>query len=380
MIGLICCTLECNLACTYCYEGNGLKREMPSVTCINQRFSDAMEDIIRFIDELVEHNGESLTEIIWHGGEPLLIHIDLLEKVMKDQKEKKHRVRWAIQTNGTLLTQRVCEVFKAYHVSVGVSIDGLKAHHDRFRVMKNGRGTYDLIVENIRRAQEMGVVCGALITITDANVHDLNEIYHSFAAKNLNFNFNALFPTPNKGEDTTLNAGSFAKAICDLFDLWAEDESSNIKITPFEQIIEGLLKPTRGVPACHWSRDCSRSFVAMDCEGDLYPCEHWVGNKAYCFGNIKEGLENALKKNTFFTQRTPLLENSECGHCSIFPLCYGGCPWNGMVLTGDHNRKDASICAGRKIIIEHIYHYMQRNWKQNPFGALSLEAYLAQNG
>ncbi len=376
MTGLICCTLECNLACTYCYEGNGLKKEMPSIASVNKQFADAMEEMILFIDELYEYNDGLLTEIIWHGGEPLLINIDLLEKIMKDQRIKKHKIKWAIQTNGTLLNEKVCKVFKEYKVSVGISIDGLKAHHDKFRVMKNGRGTYDLILSNIEKARKMGITCGALVTITDNNVMDLSDIYHSFAEKGLNFSFNALFPTAKNAEEASLDVKDYSKAICNLFDLWVDDVRNNIKISPFEQIIEGLLKPWRGIPACHWAKNCSNSFVAIDHTGSLYPCEHWVGSREYCFGNIREGLRNALKNNTYFAKRTDYLKDNECMACSIFPLCYGGCPWNGMILTGNHMKKDSSICEGRKEIITHIYQRMQQNLKDSPFGSLSFEEYI----
>ena len=82
------------------------------------------------------------------------------------------------------------------------------------------------------------------------------------------------------------NSNNLAK-ICDLFDKWISDEEHHIVISPFMHIIEGLLKPERGIPACHWSKDCSKSFTAIDIHGNLYPCEHWVGMKEYCIRTEK---------------------------------------------------------------------------------------------
>ena len=81
MTGLICCTLDCNLACSYCYEGNGEIHEYPKLEVINQNFMLAKDKIDKFIDELYVLNGGGFTKIIWHGGEPTLVNYRLLDSV-----------------------------------------------------------------------------------------------------------------------------------------------------------------------------------------------------------------------------------------------------------------------------------------------------------
>ena len=158
MTGLVCCTLDCNLACSYCYEGNGEKHENPKINVINEKFIQAKEKIIQFIDELYEYNHEGFTKIIWHGGEPTLIKYSLLDEIMKDQANKGHdNVVWSMQSNGTLLTQSYIDVLKENKVSVGISLDGLREQHDRYRRFKNGNPTFDVIINNIHRLQENDV-------------------------------------------------------------------------------------------------------------------------------------------------------------------------------------------------------------------------------
>ncbi|WP_373218532.1 radical SAM protein [Ruminococcus sp. 5_1_39BFAA] len=363
MTGLVCCTLDCNLACTYCYEGNGNITTYPHIQLINEKFEGARERIIRFIDELYNYNHEGFTKIIWHGGEPTLIKPELLDSIMSDQIQKEHvNIQWSIQSNGTLITEKYIEVLKKHNVSIGISLDGPKKQHDTYRVFKNGKPTFDIIMKNIDRLMASGVRCGTLITITDNNVDYLMDIYKLFAEKKLNFSFNALFPDRNN-TDAKLNTNEYAKRICDLFDYWITDTEHQIMISPFMHIIEGLLKPIRGIPACHWSQDCSKGFAAIDTNGDLYPCEHWVGNHEYCFGNIDAGLEHELNNCVYFSERKDVLEKLDCKECDIWHLCYGGCPWNGWVLFKDSNRKDVSICQGRKIIINHIKEYLKQHDK-----------------
>lgn len=363
MTGLICCTLNCNLACSYCYEGNGEVHTNPNIKKINDDFENAIGKIISFIDELYEYNHNSYTKIIWHGGEPTLVHAGLLEIVMEDQKNKGHEnIKWSMQSNGTLLTSGYINVLKKYDVSVGISLDGLKKQHDTYRRFKNGKPTFDLIVDNIKRLQEKNVRCGTLITITDNNVDSLIEIYDYFAELGVSFNFNALFPDKKNGTPR-LDVIEYSKRICDLFDYWIKDEKHHIILSPFMHIIEGLLKPERGIPACHWSRDCSKAFTAIDVNGDLYPCEHWVGMKEYSFGNISNGLENQIHNNNLLSGRKEILEKEDCKNCPIWELCFGGCPWNGWTIYGSINRKDSSVCFGRKMIIGHIKEYLIKEKK-----------------
>lgn len=136
MTGLICCTLKCNMACQYCYEGNGRNLYAPNLAEINQKFEDAIPLFIDLIDQLYAHNQNTTTKVIWHGGEPMLIRPQLMEQVMLDQLQKGHDIRWEMQSNGTLVTDEHIRVFQKYKVSVGVSIDGLKKHHDKYRIFK----------------------------------------------------------------------------------------------------------------------------------------------------------------------------------------------------------------------------------------------------
>ena len=357
MTGLICCTMDCNLACEYCFEGNGKNRCYPNIKLINQKFEDGIDYFDTYIDEIYSINNSRTTKMIFHGGEPLLIKDYNLRKVMERQKEKQHNILWSLQTNGTLINEQYITLFKEFSVSVGVSIDGLKDQHNKYRVFKNGNPTFDIVFNNLKKMLESGIHCGILATISNINIGNLIEFYELFADKDVNFSFNALYPNVNNNK-AELTSGEYAKAICGLFDYWISDENHNMSIRPFERIIQGFVKPEFGNPGCHWSKDCSKGFVAIDSEGKLYPCEHWVGNKEFCFGNIDDGLIEALKKNTGLCGRTDYLADSDCRDCKIFKYCYGGCPWNAYVSHGTVFSKDEDVCEARRIIIDHIYNYV----------------------
>ena len=366
MVGLISCTLDCNLACKYCFEGNGNRFEAPHVNEINREFVNGTNYFNSFINQLYKYNKGKRTTIIWHGGEPTLIKAENLAKVMQYQREEKHNILWQMQTNGTLFTDEYIEVLREYDVRVGISLDGLRSHHDKYRVTKNGKPTFNKVEKNIEKMQKKGIQCSVLVTITDNNVMDLCEIYEYLTEHKLCFSYNALYPKPDKDYTTEFEPLTFSEMICKLFDKWITDQEGKTIISPFEQIIEGILAPQYGIPACHWQQNCSKSFVAIDAKGLLYPCEHWISDANMNFGHIEDGLDNYLKKTTFLDNRVEQLKiNEKCSRCKIFRFCYGGCPWSAYMALHSINVPDYSICEGRKKIIKHIYNYLKQNYSGN---------------
>ena len=62
-----------------------------------------------------------------------------------------------IQTNGTLLTDEWCRFFKDHNWLVGVSIDGTRDMHDRFRLDRPGQPSFDKVMQGIALLDRHGV-------------------------------------------------------------------------------------------------------------------------------------------------------------------------------------------------------------------------------
>ena len=57
-------------------------------------------------------------------------------------------------TNGSLLSDSVIEYLVDNKVMLTVSLDGPKSIHDRNRHLKNGMGTYDMVMENVNKIRK----------------------------------------------------------------------------------------------------------------------------------------------------------------------------------------------------------------------------------
>jgi len=136
----------CNLGCTYCfytekenlYGGPALFRMPPEV-------------LESFIRQYIECQDTPEVQFAWQGGEPALLGIDYFRSVVSLQEKYAggKKVTNTIQTNGTLLTDDWCSFFKKHSFLVGLSIDGPRELHDRYRVKGNGLPTFDTVMSGV---------------------------------------------------------------------------------------------------------------------------------------------------------------------------------------------------------------------------------------
>ncbi|HOP36398.1 MAG TPA: radical SAM protein, partial [Syntrophales bacterium] len=140
-------TRRCNLRCVHCY---------------------ASAKDLDYGNELSTDEGKALISdlaaygcpvILLSGGEPLA-RKDLAELARFAVGQG---LRVVISTNGTLITKEKASEFRKIGLSyVGVSLDGMKEIHDRFR----GReGAFDDALRGIRYCREEGIKVGLRFTM-----------------------------------------------------------------------------------------------------------------------------------------------------------------------------------------------------------------------
>ena len=153
------CTRRCNLKCVHCYsrsENIAYGGELST------------EEGKRLIDDLARFGAPV---ILFSGGEPLM-RPDLLELA---RYATAAGLRAVISTNGTLISrERAGELKEANLSYVGVSLDGLRETHDRFR---GHRGAFDEALAGIRNCREAGIKVGLRFTINKRNAADIDGIF-----------------------------------------------------------------------------------------------------------------------------------------------------------------------------------------------------------
>ncbi|MGE0706250.1 MAG: radical SAM protein, partial [Vicinamibacterales bacterium] len=144
-------TLQCNFACDYCFQGdhgdyNKFAEKMSLETAA--RLAEWVE---REMDRI---HPERLL-VTFFGGEPLLnlpVMYFLAERFYSAAVERGIDVGQSIITNGLLLTEDVVDQMLPYAFKgAKITLDGDRDTHNRLRPLRGGQGTFDRIIENVRR-------------------------------------------------------------------------------------------------------------------------------------------------------------------------------------------------------------------------------------
>ena len=144
-------TQQCNLRCSYCvYSGNYKHTRTHS----NKRMS--FETAKKAIDFFLARSTEKAEIVVgFYGGEPLL-EFELIQRCVEylnSQVEGK-RIKYNMTTNGTLLTESIVDYLVEQDIQIHISLDGSKEEHDANRRFANAKGSFDVILENIRKIKE----------------------------------------------------------------------------------------------------------------------------------------------------------------------------------------------------------------------------------
>jgi len=146
-------TERCNLRCRYCVFSGRYK--YARIHGSNDMSFDIAKKAVDYFLSRSRGNSNDIAAITFYGGEPLL-KIDLIKGIVDYVKKigEFDNCRFSLTTNGTLLHKEIVDYFIKNKLSILVSLDGPKEIHDRYRVYQNGKGTFDIILQNLLRIKE----------------------------------------------------------------------------------------------------------------------------------------------------------------------------------------------------------------------------------
>ena len=138
---------DCNFRCRYCFGKSGTYY-IDSPRIFTSELVAKTLDF--FFYEAFPHAKKYRIDFV-SGGEPLL-NFEAIKHIIQysesfQKSSQKHVSIW-LCTNGSLLTDTICQYLDEHNVSLGISIDGDEYHHDYNRLDNNGEGTYSKVVNN----------------------------------------------------------------------------------------------------------------------------------------------------------------------------------------------------------------------------------------
>ena len=143
-------TESCNLACRYCIYGE----ENSDFRGFGNRMMSW--DIAKAaIDYTLAHSKRNIA-VTFYGGEPLL-NFELLKQIVEYTLKNKgnKECTFSMTTNMTLLSMEVAHYLSIIpQFSIVGSLDGNKEAHNRNRVYKNGKGSYNAAILGLKNIVE----------------------------------------------------------------------------------------------------------------------------------------------------------------------------------------------------------------------------------
>lgn len=318
----------CDLCCRYCfYDDVSDRRQVKSMGLMTQ------ETASRLIDagfEAVQPGGT--VQYLFQGGEPTLVGLDWLRAFVQNAKDRCPpgvQLCWSIQTNGMCLDEQWCAFFREHGFLVGLSVDGTRGLHDRFRLDPHGKGTWRRAVQALEQLDKSGVETNLLCVVTGpaaCSPHKLYSALRSLGEHPLQL-IPCLDPMENSGAmDYSLAPRDYGRFLCSLFDCWYRDWAAGIyvSIRVFDDYLRLMLGMEPG--SCASAGHCG-NYLVVEGDGGLYPCDFFVLDE-WRMGSIWENtVRQALVSpagRAFQAQgarRPPV-----CKTCVHEPLCRGGCP------------------------------------------------------
>lgn len=345
---------DCNLRCRYCFADEGAYH--------SEREFMSEQTAKKAIDFLIENSGNrKVLEVDFFGGEPLMC-LQTIKNVVYYAKEKAAAVGkkflFTTTTNALLLNDDAINFFNEEMENVVLSLDGRKEVHDAIRKTVNGKGSYDLVVGNIKkfvksRGDKHYYVRG---TFTAKNLDFSNDVL--FLAEN-GFDSISMEPVVTDIEDLAIKPEHLPQILqeyenlCDKY-LEKYEKGEGFNFFHFNVDLEGGPCLSKRVSAC----GAGNEYFSVAPNGDLYPCHQFVGDGQFKMGNVYEGKLNSDIRNTFATNC--LFTREKCGECFAKFICSGGCNANNYHFCGDMNVPYGVTCAMMKKRIECGMHALSR--------------------
>lgn len=321
-------TRACNLRCSYCHdwrEGRGVTMDLPSLA--------------RSVQQVMS-SGASYVEFVWHGGEPLLIGARGLVRFLMLQEHFAPQgtvVSNHIQTNGTVLTDRLLRLMRLFGLRASISLDGPPEIHDSQRRDKRGEPTWRRVSETINELRSHGMLSGVLMVVSRTVLAlDPVEVWNAIVRTGTpSVSFLAERPSP--GYPVPVTSGEFVAFLLRMSELRARS-GTGIGIRE----LDATRRLIEGAPSgfCELVGSCIGHYITIDPDGSVSHCDKYVGADDYVLGNLnRQPLVEILTGTRVETLRLRNRAELEAVRsCRWFGLCQGWCPHERFVDQGYRER------------------------------------------
>ncbi|MBU1052688.1 MAG: geopeptide radical SAM maturase [Proteobacteria bacterium] len=328
--------LDCNFACTYCYEG-GMKGKL--------YMSDETADhLVDFIKKKFPRHKKSLL-IDFFGGEPLL-SIGLIKRISKALRSftesRGASYSFTLVTNGSLFTKKTAEELVALGLEgVKITLDGPAETHNQSRPFKSGAKSFATLIKNIKETCDL-VKIGIGGNFTKDNYDKFPLLLDYMAREGLTPDkiASVKFDPVMKQPEGNFSLPEYGSGCTSVNEPWLMGVVAYLR----EEILKRGYNTQKIMPMTCMVESTNSYVVNFD--GVVCKCPGFIGKKGYEVGDLLTGTKDCA------SYKPGIWKNEDCAGCEYLPLCYGGCRYmtflrNGTIDTVDCQKAylDASLEA-----------------------------------
>lgn len=369
---------KCNLNCEYCFY---LEKQALFPPSDSHVMSDKV--LQTYTSKYVSSQSTDLVQFVWQGGEPMLAGLDFYKRALKYQQPYLHQkqIKNSLQTNGTLLNDEWCIFLKKHDFLVGISLDGPKEIHDRYRSTSTGTGSFENTMRGLRLLQKHGVEYNVMATVGKETACHPLDVYRFF--KNEGIEFIQFAPVVERcagaheqsqglklaglasigrsetSEVTEWSVGpeDYGKFLIAVFDEWVRKDVGTTFVMNFEWALNAWHgKPS---PMCQHAQKCGTALI-IEHNGDIFACDHCVSPE-YKLGNIIDDDPMAMARSSIssgFGDKDTTLPQT-CKSCEVLTACWGGCPKHRFSTSPLGEKGQYYLCQSNKKFYAHISKYLR---------------------
>jgi uncharacterized protein len=343
----------CNIDCRYCYLADRTNKSVVSTETLKNLFAQVFAS--GWADEGLS--------VVWHAGEPMVVPVAFYRDafaMIDGLKPAGLAVRHSFQTNGTLIDDAWCDFIAEAEIAVGVSIDGPRHLHDRNRVTRSGRGTFDKAVAGVRRLREHGIPFHVISVLTSQSLAAPQEMFDFYLAEGIeHVCFNVEESEGEHRSESFAQTGiedAYYRFLSEFWRLSAAHPGRIQFIREIDDVQRNILRPN----GAGFLNQLATPFaiVSMDWTGNIATFSpELLGLKSPLYNDFVLG--NVNRDRLVDLAEQPLLARmkadidagiAQCREsCEYFSVCGGGEPVNKLFENGSFATTETTYCRMTKM-------------------------------
>lgn len=318
-------TTGCNNECSYCYMRDASNLPMISTS-----------DFKDIIDRLPVSEP---VNIVYHGGEPLLIGNSTFLQYQQILLTSKLNVTQSIQTNGLLLDDEWVSTLIKNNISCSTTLD--------FSTERK----LQITTERIRECVSQGLNLGVIVVIHKHNIKRLREMYDTLREVGVtNISYNLVYESQELEVNTDLYLNEYIKFYNYL--VRTKDICERTFLNHYCNYI-GMESNLVCNPTT-----CRYNWVTVEPDMTMYPCDR-KSTKPYKLGKIHDysNLLHVFATDTYskYYKDTLLLQHTHCVTCEVRDFCKTSCFCHHSISKNTMNKVECDLMKSTFSILDTIF-------------------------